>query len=256
MIGGTLKVAAALWQRDMLRFRKERSRWLGLVSQPLMFWFLIGFGLNNVISTPIGNANYLQFFYCGSLVMCVLFTTLFGAISLIEDAQSGFLRAILISPASRLGIALGKISGLVTLVAVQIAILMLFLPLAGIPFSTIRWSALLAGMILGSSVLAALNLGAALFINSVQGYHAVMGLLLFPLWIVSGAMFPIPDSGIWGWLAALNPMTHTSALFRAGLLGTSDAASPLFHTSLLIIQLLFAVRFTTVMTQSRKARHV
>lgn len=256
MIGETFKVAAALWQRDMLRFRKERSRWLGLVSQPLMFWFLIGFGLNNVVSMPIGHANYLQFFYCGSLVMCVLFTTLFGAISLIEDAQSGFLRAILISPAPRLGIALGKVSGLVTLVAVQIAILLFFLPLADIPFSKIRWPEFGAGIILGSAVLAALNLGAALFINSVQGYHAVMGLLLFPLWIVSGAMFPIPEGGLWGWLAAFNPMTHTSALFRAGLLGTSETTNPLTHISLLVLQLLVTIWFTTAMTQSRKARHV
>ena len=48
----TLQVAQALWLRDTLRFRKERSRWIGLVSQPLMFWGLIGFGLNKVVSLP------------------------------------------------------------------------------------------------------------------------------------------------------------------------------------------------------------
>lgn len=256
MTSQTLRVASALWQRDMLRFKKERSRWLGLISQPLMFWFLIGFGLNKVVTIPSSGANYLQFFYCGSLVMCVLFTTLFGAISLIEDAQTGFLRAIIASPAPRVGIALGKIAGLVTLVLVQLAILLVFIPIAGLRFTDIHWAVLISGAALGSAVLAGVNLGAALLINSVQGYHAVMGLLLFPLWIVSGAMFPIPDVGVWSWLAALNPMTHISALFRAGVLSGAESPSTFMHMFILLIQFVLAVWFATAMTQSRKARHV
>lgn len=250
------RVATALWQRDMLRFRYERSRWLGLVSQPLMFWFLIGFGLNRVVSAPVGNANYLQFFFCGSLVMCVLFTTLFGAISLIEDVQTGFLRAILISPAPRLGIAVGKIAGLVTMVALQIAILLVFVPIAGLSFADIHWLFLLAATVFGSAVLAGVNLGAALLIPSVQGYHAIMGLLLFPLWIVSGAMFPIPETGAWALVAALNPMTHTSALFRAGLLGAPNMEQAFSHALILAVQLILAVWFTAAMTRTRKASHV
>ncbi|MFZ9521695.1 MAG: ABC transporter permease [Silvanigrellaceae bacterium] len=256
MSSSLLNVASALWQRDMLRFRNERSRWLGLVSQPLMFWFLIGFGLNNVVSIPNSGTTYLQFFFCGSLVMCVLFTTLFGAISLIEDAQTGFLRAILISPAPRAGIALGKIAGLVTMVCVQIVILMFFSPLAGISPTQIHWPMFIAAVVLGSSVLAGINLGAALLINSVQGYHAVMGLILFPLWIVSGSMFPIPDSGLWSWLGGLNPMTHTTALFHAGILGTVETSRQFIHLIVLVAQLAVAIWFTTAMTESRKARHV
>lgn len=256
MSSGILQVASALWLRDMIRFKKEKSRWLGLVSQPLMFWFLIGFGLNKVVSIPESGTNYLQFFYCGSLVMCVLFTTLFGAISLIEDAQSGFLRAILVSPAPRIGITAGKIAGLVTLVAVQIALLLVFVPVAGLAFADIHWFLLLAGVILGSAVLSAVNLGAALLINSVQGYHAVMGLILFPLWIISGAMFPIPETGIWSWIAALNPMTHIAVLFRAGLIPSPRGAESLLHLTILGIQFLAALWFATAMTHSRKARHV
>lgn len=256
MSNHTLTVAGVLWQRDMLRFRNEKSRWLGLVSQPLMFWFLIGFGINRIAPTPVDNANYLQFFYCGSLVMCVLFTSLFGAISLIEDAQTGFLRAILASPAPKVGITLGKIAGLVTLVLVQIAVLLLFLPAAGLTYGGIDWFVFGSGIVLGTGVLAGVNLGAALWINSVQGYHAVMGLIQFPLWIVSGSMFPIPDTGVWSWLAALNPMTHVAALFRTGLLGASTGHSTLQHITILVVQLLLAIWFTTSVTKRRKAQHV
>jgi len=251
-----LQVAGALWQRDMLRFAKERSRWLGLVSQPLLFWFLIGFGLNRVVSLPESNGNYLQFFFSGSLVMCVLFTTLFGAISLIEDAQSGFLRAILASPAPRLGIAAGKIAGLVTLVLAQLAILLLFVPLAGLSFTALNWGILALSAVLGSTALAGLNLGAALLINSVQGYHAIMGLILFPLWIVSGAMFPLPSEGIMAFLAILNPMTHIASLFRFALIDPPTASQLWSHLTPLMLQAVVCVFFTTLMTRNRKARHV
>ena len=250
------QVSSALWQRDLLRFKKERSRWLGLVSQPLMFWFLIGFGLNKVVSLPESNSNYLQFFYCGSLVMCVLFTTLFGAISLIEDAQSGFLRAILASPAPRLGIALGKISGLVTLVIVQLVLLLLFAPIAGFDILNLQWLLLIAAAVLGSSTLAGLNLGAALLINSVQGYHAVMGLVLFPLWIVSGAMFPIPTDGLVGVIANVNPMTHITALFQDALISDQANYRTTKHLIILSIQAIVSVMFTRAMTRHRKAHHV
>ncbi|MEY4064726.1 MAG: hypothetical protein RIR26_934 [Pseudomonadota bacterium] len=252
----TFQVASALWTRDILRFKKERSRWIGLVSQPLMFWFLIGFGLNRVVALSQSEGSYLQFFYCGSLVMCVLFTTLFGAISLIEDAQTGFLRAILASPAPRVGIALGKVSALVTLVVLQIALLLLFLPFTGLAFSNINWGLLLAAAVLGSSTLAALNLGAALLINSVQGYHAVMGLILFPLWIVSGSMFPLPTEGWVAMLAQLNPMTHLSSLFRHALIQAPTDHASLVHLGILFCEALLCLWFTTAMTRSGKARHV
>lgn len=252
----TFKVAQALWQRDTLRFKKERSRWIGLVSQPLMFWGLIGFGLNRVVSIPDTGENYVQFFYSGSLVMCVLFTTLFGSISLIEDAQSGFLRAIIASPAPKLGIALGKVLGLITLVVVQLLILLAFAPLAQLSLTHVNWLQFAASSIIGTAALAGINLGAALLINSVQGFHAVMGLILFPLWIVSGAMFPIPSEGALGILSAFNPMSHIATLFRTSLIpGTATSATPV-ALIILLTQAILSIWFATAMIKHRRVQSV
>lgn len=250
----TLKVAQALWQRDVLRFSKERSRWIGLVSQPLMFWALIGFGLNNVVSlTETTGGSYLQFFYSGSLVMCVLFTTLFGSISLIEDAQSGFLRAIIASPAPKAGIALGKIAGLISLVFIQLIILLAFAPLAGLNLLQVNWPIFLVATLLGTATLAGLNLGAALLINSVQGFHAIMGLVLFPLWIVSGAMFPVPTDGLLGSLSAFNPMSHLATAYRSSLLPTEHLREFTFPLTVLAIQAALSLWFSTSMLRNRRA---
>jgi ABC-2 type transport system permease protein len=252
----TLQVAQALWLRDTLRFRKERSRWIGLVSQPLMFWGLIGFGLNKVVSLPESGENYLQFFYSGSLVMCLLFTTLFGSISLIEDAQSGFLRAILASPAPKLGIALGKVFGLITLVLVQLIILLGFAPIADLSLMDVNWLQFAITAVIGTATLAGINLGAALLINSVQGFHAVMGLILFPLWIISGAMFPIPSEGALGLLSAFNPMTHIATLFRAALIPEAAIGTAPIASGILSLQAILSLWFATAMIKNRRVQSV
>jgi ABC-type multidrug transport system permease subunit len=221
-----------------------------------MFWGLIGFGLNSVVSLPEASENYLQFFYSGSLVMCVLFTTLFGSISLIEDAQSGFLRAIIASPAPKLGIALGKVAGLITLVIVQLIILLAFAPLADLSLTSVNWLQFVITAVVGTATLAGINLGAALLINSVQGFHAVMGLILFPLWIISGAMFPIPSEGALGALSAFNPMSHIATLFRFSLIpGASVSTAPLSF-GILLIQATLSLWFATAMISNRRVQSV
>jgi ABC-type polysaccharide/polyol phosphate export permease len=148
------------------------------------------------------------------------------------------------------------LAGLVTLVFAQLIILLLFLPMAGIAFHDLRWVLLACTALLGSTALAGLNLGAALLINSVQGYHAIMGLVLFPLWIVSGAMFPIPQEGVLSLLSQLNPMTHIAALFREALIPELTHSRVLEHLGLLLIQAILGVLFTRAMTHHRKANHV
>src|SRR5262249_42314392 len=52
--------AATLWQRELVRFWRQKSRVLGVVASPLVFWLLIGYGSND-----------LARFYAGSLVLTV-----------------------------------------------------------------------------------------------------------------------------------------------------------------------------------------
>jgi len=51
--------------------------------------------------------------------------------------------------------------------------------------------------------------------DSTQGFHAVMNLVLMPMWFLSGAIFPL--SGAPGWLDSvmrLNPLTYGTAALR------------------------------------------
>ena len=113
--------AATLWQRELVRFWRQKSRVLGVVASPLVFWLLIGYGSND-----------LARFYSGALVLTVMFSAIFSTISIIEDRREGFLLSMLVSPAPRTSMVLGKILGSATLAWIQGLIFLAFAPLAGV----------------------------------------------------------------------------------------------------------------------------
>src|ERR1041384_1769807 len=113
--------AATLWQRELIRFWRQKSRVMGVVASPLVFWLLIGYGSND-----------LGRFYSGALVLTVMFSAIFSTISIIEDRREGFLLSMMVSPAPRTSLVLGKILGSATLAWVQGVVFFAFAPLADV----------------------------------------------------------------------------------------------------------------------------
>lgn len=216
----------ALWWRDVLKLKREPGRWLGVVAQPVLFWVIIGSGFATTFRLPGATGlSYLEYFFPGTLVMCVLFTAIFGSISVIEDRQAGFLRSALASPAQPLSLILGKVAGVATIAMVQSALFLLLAPFAEVQFSHVAWPSLVASLAVGSCGLAALNLFMALKLNSPHSYHALMSVLLIPLWILSGALFPLGENWL-ATLASVNPMSYFVAAVRDALGGQALPGPP------------------------------
>jgi ABC-2 type transport system permease protein len=199
--------AATLWQRELVRFWRQKSRVMGVVASPLVFWLFLGYGSNDLAK-----------FYSGALVLTVMFSAIFSTISIIEDRREGFLLSMLVSPAPRTSLVLGKILGSATLAWIQGMLFLLFAPLAGFRPALVD-IALLAGCIfLIAFTLTAFGFTIAWKMESTAGFHAIMNLVLFPMWIVSGAVFPM--AGAHGWIKALmwvNPMTYSISLLNNAL---------------------------------------
>jgi ABC-2 type transport system permease protein len=235
-LGQELGIIRSLWRRDMLRLKRERSRWLGVIAQPVLFWAILGSGMASTFSLPgHPEVDYATYFYPGVLVMVLLFTTIFATISVIEDRRSGFLQAVMVAPGSRLSVVLGKTAGVTTLALGQVALLLVLAPLAGYGLGGVSWPALLAVVLLSSVGLTAGSLVVAWLLPTVQGYHAVMGVVMIPLWVLSGAMFPASGSWLASVLAA-NPMTYMVEGLRTALGGAPLASyRPGLGISLLVL---------------------
>jgi len=220
-----LGLLVAMWQRDMLRLRRDPARWIGVVVQPVLFWLLLGSGMGSVFALDgLAGVSYLQFFFPGLLVMVVLFTTIFAMMAVIEDRQHGFLQQVLTAPGSRAALVLGKTAGVATVALVQVALTLVAAPAAGFDLGAVSWPALFAAFLTGTAGLTALSFILAWVLRSIAGYHALMAVFLLPLWLVSGAMFP-PPAGWLGTLMAVNPMTYLVDAFRHALHGGTAPVS-------------------------------
>jgi len=213
-----------LVRRELIRFWREKSRVAGFVGSPLVFWLVIGSGFGN-----------LKFFFAGALTLTVMFSAVFSTMSLIEDRREGFLLSMLVSPAPRTAVVYGKVLGSATLAWFQGLMFLAFAPLAGIRPTALALIEAALVIYLISFAFTALGFLLAWRMDSTQGYHAIINLLLVPLWMLSGALFPA--SGAHGWirfLMMINPLTYALAPLRWLLEGAAPAGTPSVETSVLI----------------------
>ncbi|HLX12561.1 MAG TPA: ABC transporter permease [Bacteroidota bacterium] len=209
--------ALSLCRRELVRFYRQKSRIVGVIGSPLVFWFLIGSGLGTSFrqSNSASQMNYLEYFYPGTIVLTILFTAIFSTISIIEDRREGFLQSVLVAPVSNGSIALGKILGGTALSVAQCIILLALAPIIGISFSFMSFVGILFVLIVISFGLTGLGFLIAWRMESSQGFHAIMNLFLIPLWLLSGALFPATGAAGWiGVIMRMNPLSYGVTALR------------------------------------------
>ena len=241
--------AYSLWRRELVRFYRQKARVVGVIASPLIFWLVLGSGFANTFHSSGGttsegtSTHYLGYFFPGAIVMIVLFTAIFSMMSLIQDRNEGFLLSVLAAPSQRSAIVLGKVLGGATLAAIQGWVFLIFAPLAGVHVGPLDILYSMLIIALASFALTALGFAIAWPMDSTQAFHAVINIILIPLWLLSGAVFPA--SGASGWLRLvmrLNPLTYTVDALRNGLFPTqtTDFSAP---TNLIVTLGFCAVAF-------------
>ena len=250
--------AYTLWLREVVRFYRQRSRVVGVIASPLLFWVVIGagFGTSFRSGDAAGQSNYLEFFYPGALIMIVLFTSIFTMMSVIEDRKEGFLLSVLVAPVPRTAIVLGKVLGGTTLAAIQGLIFLAFGPLVGVHITIVGFLLIVLTVFLISFSLTALGFAIAWPMDSSQAFHAIVNLFLIPLWLLSGTLFPVARAS--GWLQVimkLNPLTYGVEALRDLLYPASPTTFSLpesLATLLLFTLFMFGLCFVMVNRRSTK----
>src|SRR5271167_2140604 len=208
---GVLLPAFTLWWREIVRFYRQKSRVIGVLASPLVFWVVIGSGFGTSFRSGGGQGqqHYMDYFYPGALIMIVLFTSIFTMMSVIEDRKEGFLLSVLVAPVPRTAIVLGKVLGGTTLSAVQGLIFLIFAPFIGVRLELVQILLVAVVVFLVSFALTALGFAIAWPMDSTQAFHGIVNLFLIPLWLVSGSLFPLTGASKWlQVIMRLNPLTY------------------------------------------------
>lgn len=235
----------ALWQREIVRFFRQRSRIVGALGTPIVFWLLIGSGFGRSVRTSADPSDhFLVYAFPGTLLLILLFTAIFSTISIIEDRQAGFLQGVLVAPVGRAAVVLGKLLGSTTLGVLQGTLFLLLAPLSGIHINPTSFVFTLVVLAILGVGLSALGFLIAWTMESTQGFHAIMNLVLMPLWMMSGALFPPDGASPWmQWIIAANPLTYGVVALRC-ILGGLDHSGGTGLAAALVICILFSAVMT------------
>ncbi len=214
-----MRIIYALWLRQIKRYLRARSRIIGSIGQPLLFLLALGYGLGSVFHGS-GGQSYLHFLVPGIMAQTVLFSAVFFGINIIFDRQFGFLKETLVTPVSRVKIMLGGASGGATTSIVQgIFVFIISLFLGFRPYNW--WMLLVALIVLGllAIALTSFSSGVGSMVNDFQGFQAINQFLIFPLYFLSGALYPLDKAPTaLRIIANFNPVSYAVDALRGALL--------------------------------------
>jgi ABC-2 type transport system permease protein len=218
-----LRAVRVVWQRELIRFSRDRARMITALVQPVLFLFVLGTGLSRLASAGTHGVNLRTFVYPGVLAMAVLFTAMFSAASIVWDREFGFLREMLVAPVSRGAIVIGKCLGGATVAGFQGVIMILIAGLVSVPYAPVMILEVLVLQLLLAFALTAFGVMMAARMNQMQSFMALMQMVIMPLFFISGALFPV--SGLPTWLSVLNrldPITYAVDPIRRAVFAHLD----------------------------------
>jgi ABC-2 type transport system permease protein len=222
-IRSDLRAIRVVWQRELIRFSRDRSRMITSLVQPVLFLFVLGTGLSRLASSGTHGVNLRTFVYPGVLAMAVLFTAMFSAASIVWDREFGFLREMLVAPVSRGAIVIGKCLGGSTVAGFQGVIMICIAGLVGVPYAPGMIVEVLILQLLLAFALTAFGVMMAARMTQMQSFMALMQMVIMPLFFISGALFPV--SGLPTWLNVLNrldPITYAVDPIRRAVFAHLD----------------------------------
>jgi ABC-2 type transport system permease protein len=231
-----------LWKREIKRFLRERSRFVSSFVQPLLWLIIFGAGLGSSLRSSMG-FNYQEFIFPGIIGQTLLFTSMFMGISVIWDRQFGFLKEILVAPISRISIFIGKMLGVSTDSMIQGMIVLMLGFLVGVKITLAIAIEVIPIMLLVTLGTVCIGLTLASFMTSLESYGTIMTFVNLPLFLLSGALFPVNNLPSWlNWAVYINPLTYGVDAMRTIILSNTYTSSiPLY------LDLLFLLAFDVVM---------
>jgi len=231
-----------LWMREMKRWWRAKSRIVGSLAMPLFFLAFLGLGFRRMTIPGLSeDVGYIRFLVPGIIGMNILFSSTFGGLSVLWDREFGFLKEIMVAPVSRVSIVLGRIAGGATTALIQAVLILAISYIMG--FKIINISSIFLAivfMILIAVTFLGLGLIFASKMRDMQGFSIVMNFVIFPLFFLSGALYPLENFPVWlRYISKIDPLTYGVDGLRAALIGVSSFS--------IFYNFIFMVIFSSVM---------
>ena len=217
-----LRPLMGMWRREATVYLRETSRVVASIVSPLMWIAIVGIGIDrglNPSTERLGGLTYLEFIVPGVIAQAIMFGTLFYGLYIVWDRKMDVLKAVLVTPVPRTVIFFGKVIGGATEAIIEGGLLLIL----GAVFVGILWwnlPAILAVVILTAVMFTSIGLALGSFFKSFVGFRVTSTFLAFPMFFLSGALFPLEGLPAWlTWFTTINPLTYAVDALRALTVG-------------------------------------
>ena len=219
-INHEIKAIYIIWLREIIRYWRNRIRAISGLSMPFLWLVVMGAGLSSSLEfAPEGAGDfgfdYINFIFPGILAMTILFSSIFGALSIVYDREFGFFKEIFVAPISRFSIVLGKVFGGATTATIQASLMFLLAPFIGIKLSLSSFILLIPAMFLIAFTMSSIGAFLASRMRSTETFPMVMQFIMMPMFFLSGALFPLQGAPAWlSSFSRFNPLTYGVNMLR------------------------------------------
>ena len=214
-----------LWLREMIKYVRAKSRIVGAVAMPVFMLVFLGLGFRRVevpgIPSEIG---YIQYLVPGILGMTILFSSAYTGMGVIMDRQYGFLKEVLVTPASRVSIVIGMMAGGATISLIQATMMMVLSVLIGFQLpSPPQIAGAIVIMLLISVIFINIGLTLSSVLKDFHGFNMIINFIVFPLFLLSGALFPVANlPAAIKVFSYIDPLTYGVDALRGIMIGYSE----------------------------------
>ncbi len=231
---------------ELRKLLRDPTEMFSRAVQPLLWLVVFGEVFSRVRGIPTGTVPYLDFMTPGILAQSVLFSAIFYGIAVIWERDMGVVHKLLVSPARRTALVLGKgissgFRGVVQATIIYVIALVLGI---GIDWSPLGIAAVLGAVVLGSAIFSTFSLIIACIVRTRERFMGIGQVLTMPLFFASNAIYPISLMPDWlSVIARINPLTYLVDALRAMMIRGGEGTHAL-GTDFAALALIFAILLT------------
>jgi ABC-2 type transport system permease protein len=242
-LAGFLEQSLAIGEAELKKLLRDPTELFSRAVQPVLWLVVFGQVFSRVRGIPTGSVSYLAFMCPGILAQSVLFSAIFYGIAVIWERDLGIIHKLLVSPAYRGALVLGKAisAGFRGLVQAFIIYILAFLMRIEPRLSLPAIAGVLVAVVLGSAIFSTFSLMIACIVKTRERFMGIGQVITMPLFFASNAIYPLELMPKWLLAAAkVNPLTYLVDALRGLMIqgGHSDYG---FGLDYLIMGLFFVV---------------
>jgi ABC-2 type transport system permease protein len=212
---------SAVANAEIRKLMRDPTELFSRAVQPVLWLAVFGQVFSQVRGIPTGKLNYLDFMAPGILGQSILFSAIFYGIAIIWERDLGIVHKLLVTPASRVALVLGKALAAGLRGLVQAAVVYV---IAALLHVDIRWepaavAGVAFGVFLGSCIFATFSLVIACIVMTRERFMGIGQILTMPLFFASNAIYPLELMPSWlKAIAIANPLTYLIDALRAQMI--------------------------------------